>query len=132
MHLAVNPGRRLTIAEVANRFGISKNHLMKVAQTLSGMGVIDSVPGRNGGMILARPAKAISLGEIARPLESGTALVECFPGGQDQCLITRACRLKGALAEAREAFFAVLDGWTLDQLAGGNTLLEDLLAGAAR
>ena len=131
MHLAVNAGRLSTIAEIAQRYDISKNHLMKVAQTLSGWKIVESVRGRAGGLRLAREPYEITLGSVARPLEAGSALVECFPGGAGACRITPACKLKGVLAEAHEAFFTVLDGYTVEDLVRRNPALRDLLTEAA-
>lgn len=131
MYLTVNSDRWVTISEIAGRFDISKNHLMKVAQTLAALGVVKSLRGRGGGLQLARPASEIRLGSIARPLEKASVLVECFPGGANECLITPSCRLKGVLHEAQEAFFCVLDQHTIDDLAGGNFGLNALLERAA-
>lgn len=127
MHLAVNAGRLSTISEIAERYGISKNHLMKVAQALSNAKIVDSVRGRAGGLRLAREPKDIKLGAIARSLEAGSALVECFPGGAGACQIAPACTLKGILAEAQDAFFNVLDGYTVEDLVRRNPALRDLL-----
>ena len=127
MHLAVNEGRLVTINEVAERYGISKNHLMKVAQALNAHGVIDSIRGRAGGLRLSGEASQISLGPIARRLEAGSALVECFPGGAGDCFITPSCKLKSVLAQAQEAFFAVLDDYTLADLVRRNPALRALL-----
>ena len=127
MHLAVNEDRLGTIAEVADRFAISRNHLTKVANRLAQAGHVDAVRGRSGGLRLARPADRINLGAVVRPLEQGHALVECFPGGTDDCLITRCCKLKGVLARAQEAFFAVLDEYSVADLTVGNRALESLL-----
>lgn len=131
MHLAVNTRRLCTINEVAERYGISKNHLMKVAQALVGAGVVESVRGRWGGLRLAGDAADIGLGAVVRPLEAGSALVECFPGGSGRCLITPSCKLKGVLAEAQEAFFSVLDRYTVADLVKRNPALRGLLAEAA-
>ena len=127
MHLAVNQERLITINEVAERYAISKNHLMKVAQALSRQKLIASVRGRAGGLRLAGDPAGISVGGVVRRLEAASALVECFPGGADACLITPACKLKGVLAEAQEAFFAVLDAYTLNDLVMGAPALHALL-----
>lgn len=131
MHLAVNEGRLVTIAEVAERYDVSKNHLMKVAQALTHLEVVASVRGRNGGLTLARSPQDIAVGEVARSLESESALVECFPDGAGECLITPSCKLKGVLARAQEAFFAVLDEYSIHDLVKRNPMLRDLLAGEA-
>ncbi len=127
MHLAVNTDRLSTISEIAERYNISKNHLMKVAQTLSGKGIVGSVRGRSGGLRLACEPKDIKLGAVARSLEAGSALVECFPGGSGACMITPACKLKSILAEAQDAFYIALDRYTLDDLVWRNPALHDLL-----
>ena len=127
MHLAVNADTLSTIADVAARYGISKNHLMKVAHILGKEGVIETVRGRAGGLRLARPAEEIVIGDVVRLMEADLAIVECFQGGDGQCLITPGCRLKGVLTEALEAFLSVLDQYTVDQLTRRNSKLRALL-----
>jgi len=127
MHLAVQGDTLTTISESAERHSISKNHLMKVAHNLRQLGYVSSVRGRAGGLRLACLPDAISIGRLVRDFEEHTALVACFPGGTGACHITPACRLKGMLAEALEAFYAILDRYTLEDLVGGNHELKQLL-----
>ncbi len=127
MHLAVNEDRLCTIAETAERYDISKNHLMKVAHLLGREGFIETVRGRTGGLRLARPPAAINVGDVVRRMEADFAIVECFPGGAGECLITPSCRLKSVLNEALNAFLAVLDGYTLGDLVRRNGRLRQLL-----
>lgn len=127
MLLAVNTDALVTIAAVADRFSISRNHLMKVAHTLGKAGVVETVRGRAGGLRLARPASEIIVGDVVRQMEGDFALVECFQGGKGECLITPACRLKGALQEAMSAFLATLDGYSIRDLTTRNTPLASLL-----
>ena len=81
MHLAIHTDALVTIHEIAERYGISKNHLMKVAHGLGRAGFIETLRGRSGGLRLAKPAEDIPVGAVARQTERASALVECFPGG---------------------------------------------------
>ena len=105
----------VTIKEVADSYGISKNHLMKVVQELSAKGYITATRGKNGGLKLGREAKLINIGEVVRMTEQDSVLVECF-GNNNQCVITPACQLKNILAQAKECFFECLDQYTLADL----------------
>jgi Rrf2 family nitric oxide-sensitive transcriptional repressor len=116
MLLALEPDGLHTIEEAARRYRISRNHLMKVVQTLAQQGFIDSQRGRGGGLRLARPAEKVNLGAVIRATEDSLALVECFEVGQNTCVIAPACGLRSPLGEALRAFFAVLDGYTLADL----------------
>lgn len=131
MHLAVNKDHLCTIADIAERYSISKNHLMKVAHTLAHEGLVKSVRGRSGGLRLKRQASQIVVGDVVRLMETDLALVECFQGGAQTCLITPACKLKGVLAEAIDAFLSTLDNYTLDDLVRQNLKLRDLLSAEA-
>lgn len=131
MHLAVNQDALPTIAQIAARYRISKNHLMKVANTLSRAEIIESVRGRSGGLRLAAPPAAINVGDIVRLCEADLAIVECFQGDKNECVITPACRLKGVLNEAVTAFLNVLDQYTLADLVNRNPKLKSLLGEAA-
>ncbi|MFW6345123.1 MAG: RrF2 family transcriptional regulator [Halomonas sp.] len=115
--MAVKGEQRSTITEIAERFDISRNHLMKVVQDLSHHGYITSIRGKNGGLLLRRDPQSIVLGELVRRTERDLDLVECF-SNDNECVITPACRLKHVLKEALEAFLDVLDGYTLEDLLG--------------
>ncbi len=128
MHLAVNPSRLVTIQEVADRFSVSKNHLMKLASTLTHEGFVTSVRGRAGGLKLAAPPDEITVGAVVRCMENDFAMVECFQAGRGGCLITPACRLKGVLNGAVAAFLTELDRSTLADLVRNNAPLERMLA----
>lgn len=127
MHLAVNTDRRVTISDISETFGISKNHLMKVSQALGQEGIIATERGRAGGLSLAHAASDILVGDVVRRMEGNAALVECFPGGAGGCRISPTCRLRGALAEALDAFFGALDSYSIADLVRGNTSLHDML-----
>jgi len=132
MVLALEPGRPLTIEDIAKRHGISRNHLMKVAQTLVQAGFVESLRGRGGGLRLAREPASLKLGDIVRATEDGFSLVECF-GSDNTCVVSPACRLRSPLEEALAAFLAVLDRYTIADLVKNPATarrLHTLLAGA--
>jgi Rrf2 family nitric oxide-sensitive transcriptional repressor len=126
MYLGVAGEARVTIQEIADCFGISKNHLMKVVHQLGVHGYVKSVRGKNGGLSLAKPAEALAIGAVVRDTETDIALAECFQKG-GACRIAPACRLTGILREAADAFFAVLDKYTLADLLLRPSKLEGLL-----
>jgi Rrf2 family nitric oxide-sensitive transcriptional repressor len=128
MYLALKEDGLATIAEVAESYGISKNHLMKVAHQLGLAGYIETVRGRRGGLRLAKPAEAISLGEVVRKTEPDMAIVVCFEPINAHCAIRPSCVLRRALQKAYLAFVEVLDGYTLGDLVKPKTPLRTLLA----
>jgi len=114
----------VSVDEIARAYRISRNHLVKVVQTLTELGVVESQRGRGGGMRLAKPAKEINVGWLVRRTEPHFHLVECFEETKNTCPIAPSCGLKGALVLAQEAFLAVLDEYTLDQFEARRVALQ--------
>ena len=112
MYAAARTDRLITIEETAELYGISRAHLMKVANQLTRAGFLNAVRGRSGGLRLAEKPENIRLGDVLRVTEPDFALVDCFRGN-NSCLITPCCRLRGILKEALTAFSDTLDGYTL-------------------
>lgn len=112
MYAAAQSDRLITIEETADIYGISRAHLMKVANVLTRAGYLKAVRGRSGGLALAKRPEKIRLGDVVRDTEPDFTLVECFTA-ENQCVITSRCQLRGVLTEALEAFAAVLDRHTL-------------------
>lgn len=121
--------RLLSIDAIADRYAISRNHLAKVAQHLHAAGFLDTVRGRNGGLMLARSPEAINVGAVVRELEQMDGFVACM-GGSAQCAIDGLCGLKPALGGALEAFLVHLDGFTLADITSNRSALIKRLAAA--
>ena len=115
IHVAQHPDRLCTIVEVAQVYGISEAHLMKVTHQLALHGWIETVRGKGGGMRLALPAEEIRIGDVVRSVESDFRLAECF-GADNHCVLTGHCRLAHFLDQALERFFDELDSHTLAEL----------------
>ncbi len=104
-----------SIREIAQAYGISENHLMKVVHRLAQEGLLHTQRGRNGGLRLARQPSQTRLGDVVRLIEDDMALVECFGEGST-CPLSAKCLLADALDQARSAFLAELDRRTLADL----------------
>ena len=126
-YAALSTGSLITIGEVAEAYGISRNHLTKVAHQLGVAGFLETVRGKGGGLRLARKPEAIGLGEVVRHTEPDMALVPCFEPVDARCRILPACVLEGVLRDARDAFLQVLDRHTLADLVAPRGRLRGLL-----
>jgi Rrf2 family nitric oxide-sensitive transcriptional repressor len=115
MYVAVKRDKLSTIREIAEKYDISKNHLMKVVHQLNRKGYVESVRGKNGGVRLNMEPSDINIGVLVRETEQDLLLVECFSAA-NKCAIAPICGLKGMLSEALDAFLNALDQHTLEDL----------------
>ena len=116
IYLGLRRERLVTITDIAEAYGISKNHLMKVVHQLALAGYVETVRGKGGGIRLKKPPAKISLGAVVRTCEQESVLVECFDAESSQCRIESTCVLRGLFHQAMEAFFKTLDHYTLADL----------------
>lgn len=114
MVLGGEPERVISVDEIASRFTISKNHLMKVAQSLSAAGYINTVRGRSGGMTLAKTPDKIRIGEVIAAIEPDMNIVECF--GNNNCSLLPGCKLKPVIGSGYHAFINALNEKTLTDI----------------
>ena len=126
IYLGLKDDNRVTIREISDAYGISRNHLMKVVSLLTRMGYLDARRGPGGGIALARPPGEIILADVVRDMEDDLNLVECFCDG-GTCVIKPMCKLKSALNQALAAYLDTLERYTLlDLLKPRNQLIEAL------
>lgn len=118
MYCASNPDRLVTIPEIAEAYGVSRNHLMKIVHDLGRQGLLETTRGRGGGLRLLRPASQIRIGDVVRATETDFRLVECFDESTNACNLSPSCRMKRLLDSALAAYFRELDGATLADLVG--------------
>jgi len=127
IYVALKPDGLSTVNEIAQSYGLSRNHLLKVALTLRKLGLIESMRGRSGGIRLAKSAEQINVGTIVRATEEDFSLVECMQATGGLCVISPVCRLKGMFAEALQSYLAVLDGYTLADVIHNRGALQPYL-----
>ncbi len=120
-----------TIAEVVERFDISRGHVMKVVNRLGRLGYLKTIRGKKGGIRLARDPRRIKVGAAVRDMEEALDVLGCLES-EGYCRIQECCVLKGALRDATSAFLAALDGYTLEDLLRPRRALTRLLAIEAR
>jgi len=123
IYLAVHPqDNPATVKDAAERYGISTNHLAKVAQRLVQEEVILSQRGRGGGLKLALSPDEINIGKLIRKTEN-LEILECF-GDNCECPIASVCMLESVMRKAQKAFLDVLDGYTLADVAKNKQFLQ--------
>lgn len=116
IYLMKRPGEKVTTREMAEFYGVSLNHLTKVAKTLTRAGWLKTERGASGGLMLAPHTPDTKLGEIVRLTETAD-VVECFTPATNTCPISAKCHLKPILYKAQSAFYSVLDEHTVRDLA---------------
>ena len=127
VYCAVNEPGLSRVADIAKAHAISELFLFKLIKPLVENGLLKTVRGRNGGIRLGRPASDITLLDTIKLTEESFAMAECFEGGDASCPLIAGCDLSAALAEALEAFFTVLDGYTIADLAGKRRAIRERL-----
>ncbi len=126
IYLGLKDKDRVTIREISDAYGISRNHLMKVVSLLSRMGYLDARRGPGGGIALARPPGEIVIADVVRDMEDDLNLVECFCE-EGECIIKPMCKLKTALNQALAAYLDTLERYTLLDLLRPRTQLSEVL-----
>ncbi|MGB3386961.1 MAG: Rrf2 family transcriptional regulator [Pseudaminobacter sp.] len=123
IYLALRKEESSTVSDVAARYGLSHNHLLKVALHLRNLGLITTTRGRAGGIRLACEPHQVGIGTLVRNMGNDFALVECMKADGGACILSPACRLKTVICEALGAYLAVFDKYTLaDFLINDNEL----------
>ena len=119
VHVGLREGELVTINEIAECYGISKNHLTKVVHQLGRSGYLETVRGKYGGVRLLVEPREVRLGEFIRRTEEDFALARCMrDDDSEKCLIENSCVARKAFDQGLAAFFGALDHYTLaDMLA---------------
>lgn len=127
MYCAANEGRLSRIPDIAEAYSLSELFLFKILQPLVENGLVETVRGRHGGVRLARPAERISLFDVVRVTEDNFAMAECFENDAAECPLIDSCGLNEALRKALNAFFEVLEGYSIADLVAAKPNMRDLL-----
>lgn len=124
MYLAANPDRLCSVKEIAEHYGISRHHLVKVVHRLVQLEYVASTKGKGGGIRLARAPQDLKLGDLVRKLEPHMNMVECFDKDANTCRVASHCTLKHFIFDASKAFIDALNAHTLAETVTNRDLFR--------
>ncbi|MBV7294128.1 RrF2 family transcriptional regulator [Corynebacterium sp. TAE3-ERU16] len=99
---------RVTVADLAAAIEAPDTHVAKVVSRLAKLGVVRSIRGRSGGVLLSESAPTHSVGALLRELEPKSPVIDCSVPSPCPYL-EGDCLLRHRLADATEAFYRSLD-----------------------
>lgn len=126
IYLASMPADQVsTVQEIAEKFDVSRSHIMKIVHKLAGAGLVQASRGQHGGLKLGQPKEAIGLRRVIELMEATLTPVNC-----DVCIIRGNCALKNILLGAQRQFLEHLEQFTLADLAEPTVSIAHLLNGS--
>ena len=119
----------MTLAQIAEREGLSVANAGKLLWILNKAGLVQSQRGASGGYTLARPAAEIRLNEVIRILDKDTVDQFCktHTGVLDSCIHTSDCGIRPVIVGLHEIVQNVLSEITLAQLVGTEAKVDATL-----
>lgn len=107
----------VTIHSISQRQDISERYLEQLLINLKQNGLIKSIRGFQGGYMLNKDPRDITVGDVVRILEGPIAPVECVnEASQDTCSRIGFCVTNKVWEDLRNAMTEVLDSYKLEDL----------------
>ena len=105
----------VSLRDIAKRQQISLQYLEHLMTPLITAGMVRSVRGPKGGVLLAKPSEEIKLSEIIRLLEGSIAPVDCMDNPR-LCSRSGSCATRDIWDEVKKAVDGVLEATTLQNM----------------
>jgi Rrf2 family cysteine metabolism transcriptional repressor len=118
LDIALHQGQDLIkIRDIAARQDVPLKYLENILLTLQRAGIVRSRRGARGGYYLAKPATAITVGEVIRAMDGPLAPIHCVSvSAYEQCPREDSCGLKWVWKEVRDSIADILDHTTFDDV----------------
>ncbi len=110
-------GARLSIAQLAERQGVSAAYLEQLIASLKKSRACDCAARRSGRVRAARSPELISVGEVLRVLEGSTAIVDCVGTTGTDCSNVCSCSARPLWLKLQRRIDDVLNTTSVRDLA---------------
>ena len=109
------PDKPVSASALESYIQVSGKYLEKIMRMLSSRDIVCANRGANGGYLLKRAPKDISVGEIVRALEDDMEIIECVKEGA-KC---KCCPTSGVWKRLHNGINKLLDGMNLQEMIDG-------------
>src|SRR5919108_5438308 len=107
-HLAEYSGEACSAKDVAEAYGIPQEALAKILQRLAKARLLVSQHGMNGGYVLARDARQISVFDVIQAIEGPVFMTSCYTPSRGTCEQSSRCTVREPLRRVGESIQGVL------------------------
>ncbi len=124
--LAKRPlGTLLSTAEIREEMLIPKSVSLRVVADLARGGFIQTFPGRDGGIKLARPAEDINLLQVTEHFEANFVISECIHA-KGTCPFEESCPVRLRWVRLQKVITSELENITFEDLKQDALALQNL------
>lgn len=118
LDLAMHYGQGVvSIRDMANRIDAPVKFLEQVLFDLRKAGLIESRRGNEGGYLLAKAPREISVGEVIRLIEGSLEPISCVKQGYSDCGDIHKCVFKKIWRDVYQATSSIIDNVTFEELS---------------
>ncbi|HEY9527864.1 MAG TPA: Rrf2 family transcriptional regulator [Anaerolineales bacterium] len=111
-------GARLSSGEIQRQMLIPPALMSRIVAQLARAGLINTFPGREGGLMLPRPAAQITLRDVVETFEGPILLSECLQArGEDDCPFRTNCPVSSKWGRVQVAMLREMAAVTFEGLA---------------
>jgi Rrf2 family protein len=109
---------RLSSNDIQQEMLIPKAFMTRIVAQLSHEGLINTYPGREGGLMLPRPASQITLRDVVEAFEGPILLSACLQArGEDDCPFRTNCPVSPKWGRVQVAMMREMASITFEDLA---------------
>lgn len=111
-------GARLSSAEIQREMQIPPALMTRIVAQLARAGLLNTFPGREGGLMLPCPASQITLRDVVEAFEGPILLSECLQvKGEDDCPFQSNCPVRSKWGRVQVAMLREMAAITFESLA---------------
>ena len=110
-------GVRLSTSVIQQEMLIPKALMTRIVAQLAREGLVNTFPGRDGGLMLPRPSSEISLKDVVEAFEGPILISECLQvTGEDDCPFQSNCPVHSKLGRVQVAMMREMASITFESL----------------
>jgi Rrf2 family protein len=111
-------GARLSTKSIQQEMLIPPALMMRIVAQLARKGLLNTYPGRDGGLMLPRPASQITLKDIVEAFEGPILLSQCLQAkGEDDCPFQSNCPVRSKWGRVQAAMLREMATITFEDLS---------------
>ena len=111
-------GARLSSTDIQQEMLIPKAFMSRIVAQLSRVGLLNTFPGRDGGLMLPRPASQINLRHVVEAFEGPILLSACLDvKNEDDCPFQANCPVSPKWGRVQVAMMREMASITFEDLA---------------